>query len=385
MVKRDRGMDSLYVFFTAHFIAIGMSTFAPKFYGEIGLTDGEIGLITAAVALLSLLLQPAWGMLADRARYKKAVIALALAGAGLACFLVPAASGGFLPLLAVLCLYSALMLPANPVANAIAIEYTDGAGRAFGPVRMMGTVGYQVSILATGFLLPGSLMGLYPFMGIMTLLAALTALLLPNVRGYQHEKRRVPFSSFLKDRGMLLLFVIAFLANIPHQFNLAFFSKHLGDLGVSNRTTGMINTFSVILEIPFLFFADRIMKRRPLWTWLGIGLCAGAARYLLLSVLKAPMAIVLAQLLSIAHMACFEFFPFVWLGRAAQKELQASAQSVYQMITFGVARIASSLLGGAVADARGIPFVYALCGLLMLVSGAVFLGPVKRLAKKHLQ
>ena len=377
-VKRDYRLGALYLFYGMNFIATGMTTFAPKYYGEIGLSDGQIGLISAVLALVALFAQPAWGMLADRARYKRTVVAVALAGAGLTCFLVPGAAGRFVPLLLVLTLYNTLYVPAMPVGNAIAIEYTAANGRSFGPVRMMGTIGYQVGILATGFLLANSLRGLYPAMGAMLLLAAGSALLLPPVQGHQHSREKLSFAPFLHDRALLLLLAAAFIGHIGHQFNLVFFSKRLGDLGVSNSVTGLINTFSVILEIPFLMLGDRIMKRFSIWAWLLIGMGVGAVRFLLMAVLRAPLPIVLVQMLSIAHLACFEFFPFIHLGRVARKELQASAQSLYQMVTFCLARIVASLAGGIVADALGIPAVYALCGGLMAAATIGLWGPMRR-------
>lgn len=382
-VKKDKRLYALYLFYGVNFIATGMTTFAPKFYGEIGLTDGQIGLISAVLALVALAAQPAWGMMADRAKYKRTVIAVALAGAGLTCFLVLPAAGRFIPLLLVLTLYSTLYLPAMPVGNAIAIEYTAARGHSFGPVRMMGTVGYQVGILATGFVLVNSLRGLYPAMGVMLLLAAGSALLLPPVQGHQHSREKLSFAPFFRDRALLLLFAAAFIGHIGHQFNLVFFSKRLGDLGISNSVTGLINTFSVILEIPFLLFGDRIMKRCSIWTWLLVGMGVGAVRFLLIAVLRAPLPIVLVQMLSIAHLACFEFFPFIYLGHAAPKELQASAQSLYQMATFGFARIVASLAGGFLADAMGIPAVYALSGALMAVATVAFFVPMRRMREQE--
>lgn len=379
-MAKDRRLYSLYLFYAVNFIAMGMTTFAPKFYGEIGLSDGQIGLISAVMASVSLFAQPAWGALGDRARYKRSVIALPLTCAGLLCFLVPSASGSFIALLALLTLYNTFYLPAIPLGNAISIEYTDAHGHSFGPVRMMGTIGYQVSILFTGFLLTRSLRGLYPAIGLATLAAAGCALLLPPVQGHQHGRQKVSGTSFFRDRRLMLLFGVAFLANIAHQFNLSFFSKHLGDLGIGNAVTGVITMLSVALEIPFLLFGDRIMKRHAVWTWMTIGLLLGAVRFFLLSAVRTPVMIVLAQMLSISHLACFEFIPFIYLGRVTRRELLGSVQSVYQMISFGVARIVGALLGGLIADAAGIPTVFALCGALLLCTAAALYAPMRRQA-----
>ena len=383
MKHTDKGLISLYIFYAVNFIATGMSTFVPKYYGEIGLTDGRIGVISAVAAFIALGAQPLWGTLADRSKAMRSVLAAALALSGVACFFVRPASGSFPLLLVVVTLYSTFWLPAMPVGNAIAIEYTARTGHNFGPVRMMGTIGYQVGILLTGVILAASLSGLYPLMGAAILLTAGCALLLPGVRGYQHGGKRVPITVFFRDRTLMLLFVVAFLANIAHQFNLTFFSKHLGDLGFGNALTGLITVLGVVLEIPFLLFGDRIMRRFPIWTWLIIGLATESLRFMLLAFVRTPTLIVLAQLLSIAHLACFEFIPFIYLGRVTEKPLLSSVQSVYQMISFGIARIVGSLLGGALADAAGIPAVYGMCGGMLLAAVAVFFIPLWAHARRE--
>ena len=114
---------------------------------------------------------------------------------------------------------------------------------------------------------------------------------------------------------------------------------------------------------------------------IAVGLVLGAIRFALLSVVRAPALILLAQMLSISHLACFEFFPMMHLSRVADSALQASAQSVLQMTSFGVARIIGSLAGGLIADAAGIPAVYGVCGALMLATAAVFYMPMRRLAR----
>ena len=371
-MKKDRWMISLYLFHAIYFISLGMTTFVSKFYGEIGLTDGQIGLISAMMAFVALFLQPIWGTLADRARYKRNVSAAALAVAGGLCFLVMPATSNFIWLILVLTLYNAFLLPVMPVGTAISIEYTSKHGHAYGPVRMLGTIGYQAGILATGFILTKSLRGLYPAIGIVLILSAGFALMLPSVRGYQHQQQKTPLFQLFHDRKIRLLMAVVFVASIGHQFNMAFFTKHLGDLGLDNTVTGYISMLSVILEIPFLLFGDRLMKRMSVWKWMLIGLLIGGGRFALLAAVRTPGMLILAQSLSISHLACFEFVPMVYLGKTVRAELQAGSQSMLQMFSFGIARIVGSLAGGMIADSTGIPFVYGICAVLMTGSAVLF-------------
>ena len=378
---KDRKLLSLYLFFTVFFVGQGLTTYAPKFYGEIGLADSQIGLISAIPAFVALFVQPIWGMLSDRARYKRNVLAVALVIGGLCCFLVQPAAGNFLPLLLVLTLVNTFLLPVLPVGNAIAIEYTRECGRDYGPVRMMGTVGFQVSILVIGLIFATSLNGLYNAFGLVLLASALCALLLPPVKGYQHGKERISFTVFFKDRALLLMFALVFLAQMAAQFYLAFFSKHLGDLGISNALTGLITTLAVSLEIPFLLFGDKLMKKLSIWKWMWIGLIVNGLRFVVLSIVRTPVLIVLSQIPSVFLLACFEFFPAIYLNKAVNKELRGTVQNTYTLIAFGASRIVGSLLGGFIADATSIPTVFAINGALLLLAAVVFFVPLRRRAR----
>ena len=377
-------MKSLYLFFGVYFISVGMTGMAPKFYGEIGLSDAQIGAITTVMTVAGLLLQPVWGTLADRAAHKKTVLAAALAVAGAISFLVLPVSGNYGLLLLTLTVFNIFLLPAMPVGNAIGIEYTSTHGKSFGPIRMMGTIGYQVGILGVGLLLAESLRGLYPAIGVILLLASGLALLLPAVRGHQGKKQnRVPISVLFRNRDIVLLLSVTFLAHIGHQFCLSFFTKHLGDLGMGNSLTGLITMLSVSLEIPFLMVGDRLMRKMSIWRWQLLGLLIGSVRFALLSFVRTPVLLVFAQSLAIAHMACFEFFPMLYLGGSVKAELQVTGQSMLQMVSFGLARIVGAMVGGLIANARGIPFVFGIIAALTLCAAAGFAIPLLRRDRAH--
>ena len=202
--------------------------------------------------------------------------------------------------------------------------------------------------------------------------------MLPSVQGYQHQQQqKTPLFQLFGDRKIRLLLAVVFVAYIGHQFNMAFFTKHLGDLGLDNTVTGYISMLSVILEIPFLLFGDRLMKRMSVWRWMLTGLLIGSVRFALLAVVRTPGMLNLAQSLSISHLACFEFVPMVYLGKTVRAEPQAGSQSMLQMFSFGIARIVGSLTGGMIADTTGIPFVYGICAALMIGSAMLFYIPLR--------
>lgn len=375
-MKHKRYLFSLYLFFFALFIGNGYTMYASKYLGEMGLTNTQIGLTTAVPAFVAIFAQPLWGVIADRSAKKRTTVAAGLLLAALFALLAHLSAGRFLPLLAALTLVYTMTLPASPVSNAIAIEYTQATGAAFGPIRLAGTVGYQLSILAAGFLLSESLTGFYAIYAVILLCGAASAILMPPARGYQHGGSKVPLTVLLKNRRLVIMLGLVFLAQVVAQFFNAFFTKYLGDLGISNGVTGVITTLTVALEIPFLFFGDRLFGRMSIFKWMWLGLLVNGLRFFALSFARAPMLILLTQLPSVALFACFEFFPVLYLGRLVDKEVSSSAQSVLQMTSFGLARIVGASAGGAMAEVLGIGPVFRLGGAMLLAAALITFIPM---------
>ena len=357
---------SLFAYHFIYFITTGMSTFVPKFYGEIGLSDSRIGLLTSVPTLIALLVAPALASLTDRVSRKRYMLSAMLLFVAGSCLAV-ARTTSFLPLLAVVSVYTVFSTAAQPLATTIALEDTRETHRAYGPIRLLGTVGYQAGALLVGAILSQSLNNLYPLMGAVVLVALATTFAMPNVEGHQHKRERIPLTKLFSDRHVRWLYILIFLITITSQFYISFFSKHLGDLGMDNATVSWITLLSVLAELPFLYFGDRIARWTNIWNWLLIGAIANGVRWLGLALSRSALAIILFQIPGVTVLACFEFFPALYLARRVAPELSGAAQSVLTLTTFGAAKIVGSLLGGVICEYTGIPALMAFNGAALLV------------------
>ena len=155
---KHTGAVTLSVFYIVFFVLNGFTTFASKYYAEIGLTVSQIGVLTSLPTLFGMALMPLLGVLSDRAKRKKALVSCLLALTGAAYLLVdsltdfslPQPATRFLPLLALLSLAQALIQPVTPICSAISIEYMESIGKSFSQIRMMGTIGHQLGVLLVG-------------------------------------------------------------------------------------------------------------------------------------------------------------------------------------------------------------------------------------------
>lgn len=368
---------ALYAFHLIYFIVFSSTSFLPKYFGELGMGDSQIGMLMSLPTVVALVFQPLFGALLDRVRLKRTVMIVLLLSLAAISFWLNGVTGFSLMMLGMTA-FTALQLPISPAYTTISLEYTRERGIAYGPIRLVGTVGYQVGALVVGILLAGSLSGLFRFIGVIMLLSGLICFLLPPVRGHQHGGAKVSIRVLLKDRHILALFLMVLVGTITSQFYMSFFSKHLGDLGVSNTMTGILLIVSVAMELPFLVFSDRLAKKLSLWNWMMIGFVLNAIRWIGLAVSSSVLTLMLVQLPAVSIMACFEFFPAIYLNRRVPDALKGSAQSTLMLVSFGVAKVIGSLAGGFVSERVGIPAVFGFNGVLLLISAAAFWRPTRR-------
>lgn len=368
---------ALYAFHLVYFVVFSSTTFLPKYFGELGMSDAQIGMLMSLPAIAGVLTQPFFGALTDRVRLKKYVVIGLLAALSVSAFILDSLTG-FLPIMLGLTLFYILHLPIAPAYTAISLEYTREIRRPYGPIRLMGTVGYQLGALLIGVILATSLQGLFRLIGVVLVASCALSCLMPPVRGHQHGTGRVRIGTLLRDKHLVALLVMVLIGTITSQFYMSFFSKHLGDLGVDNTMTGILLFLSVLLEIPFLLFADKLSRRTSIWNWILIGFGLNALRWVGLALSKSIVPLLIFQLPGVSIMACFEFFPSLYINRRVSDALQGSAQMALMIVSFGIAKVIGSLLGGFVAGWVGIPAVFAFNGVALVIAIALFFRPTRR-------
>ena len=369
----------MYAFYILFFVYLGTSSFQSRYLSEIGMTDTEIGLISSIPAIAGLMAQPIWGTLSDRVKYKRTVLIIGSGMAGLAMFITGFLSN-FLPVLIGMTVITVSLITITPTANSIALEYSP---TLLGPLRMTGTMGYQIGAIALGFILTNSLRGLMQIMGLIVFVCALIAWFQPPIKGHQHGREKVSYIAVFKDKKILFLLITLLICTTTTQYYNTFFVKMLGDLGFNNATTGVITFISIFFEIPFLFFSHKIYKKATLWTWILIGMAINAVRFACLGFAETLPLILLINIPTVSVMGCFEFFPALYLNDAVNEKLRGSVQSALSLSFAGGAKLLGSLLGGFLGDTYGLQTGFVCCGCILAVTFIVLFIPCRRLAKSE--
>ena len=347
------------------------NTFLGVYLKDIGCTGAQIGQLLAATAVVALLSQPFWGLVGDRARSVNGLFRLLLSVSAVAVAVFPL-SRSYAWLLGMMALFSFFSSSTYFLQDVITLQNIERTQHKYGTIRLGATIGFAVAATVAGAFADRGIAWLFPIAGGIYALAALASLGIPNVSGHQPKGPKMPVSVLLKNRDLVLLAVFVFFLNLGFSYFSGFFSIHYQALGADGALIGLTWTMSTLLEIPFLIFADRIVRRlgtKP--TVLLAGVVMGA-RWLLVGTVTDVHAMLAVNLLHGLTLIVVIYCMATFINREVPMELKSTAQGFFSLIAMGVPRIVASFLGGYANDAFGIPAVFLFFGALTLASVLAF-------------
>ena len=345
--------------------------FIPVFLNGLGYSRTLVGTLLALGPFIALLAHPAWGIAADRATSKNTVLFALILGAS-ACILLFPLSGALPFVFLSIVLFSAFQSSIIPLSDAIALEHLSSTGRAFGPVRLAGTLGYAVMAVVAGVVARQRIDAIFPLYAAMGLLSFLVAFGLPKVRGHQSAGTRVPLRRLFEDRGLVLLLAFNFTLQLTLGFYYSFFAIHLKSLGADLPLQGWAIFITSFAELPFLIYADRILTRfgtRLTMLFAGLAL---ALRWFLFYLVDDRYVLMAVNALHGITVIVLIYSMATYINTNVRKELRASGQAMNAMLCVGVARVLGSVGGGFASDLTSVRQTFLYGSLVALASVVVF-------------
>ena len=319
------------------------------FYTGLGFDSAGLGGISAATAAAALAAQPAWGMLGDRARSRRRLLCMLclLSAAALPLALLRRA---FWAQLLAAALFYAFFCALLPLGDAILLEADGGA---FGGYRLAGGASFAISGAIFGAVMgrTGSAGAIWATAGILVL-AALAALLLPNVPGKQ-KRERITMGRLLRDRNLVCLLAFVLPVQMTMGFFYTFYAPHFKALGGADMQLGLGYLLSAVSEAPYLLLSGRIYSRFGAARPMCVSALVLAARWLMLGLAPSAGVALASQLLHGGGFIVMSVSMAYWIAEHVSPQLRASGQGLLNMVTFGAARILGNLGGGFLAQAVG--------------------------------
>ncbi len=361
------------LFLAAYYIVNAIyQGFITVYFSGKGLNSAQIGMLMSAVPVVSMLSQPAWGALGDRAKSRNRVLrvlCLLAAGSILLLFL----SDNLWYLFAVLCLFSASFSSIQPMGDSVLLEALQARAQDFGPIRLIGCYAFALASVIAGRLIDGHNDRIVWMTALFLIGVTFSTYALPATAGHERAKGKVSMRALFKNRTLMGLMAMFTLLQVTMGYFYVFFPVYFTGLpGGTQALLGRAYFISAVSETAFLLLCDRLFDR------LGAGklmLAAAAVLCVRWTVLSLNSNIAVAMATQALHGGGFIVMTVSmskYISLTMPEALRARGQMLLAVSGFGVARVISNLGGGLIAQAIGLQAAFGVMAVIALIALAAF-------------
>jgi PPP family 3-phenylpropionic acid transporter len=361
-------------FYFLYFGALGITLpFLPAYLASLALSATQVGLLLALQPLLSLVMPPVWGHLADRTGRPDRVLTLLSVGA-CAAFAPLLVAERFATLVAVLATYALFVSSVTAIADALALHRVAHVGGSYAHLRLFGSLGFVLTTTVFGLFTVG------PdrlTVGVPLLLIAGYALWSLGLQAPAAPAPAVSPLAGLKLLGLrdvrLLLGAacLHWIACAP--FN-GLFSIHVGALGLRPVVVGLASGLGVAAEVGVMLLYPRLARRLAPRHVLFLAFAASALRWGAMVWAESPALIVALQLLHGLTFGAFYVASVAFMAQRVPAHLRASGQALFVAVSFGLGGLVGFLSAGAGYDWLGGHRLFGVAALLEAVAALLVLG-----------
>lgn len=385
-------------------------SFASAFLLARGYSNAEIGIILAVGNILAVFLQPLIADLADRSKKLSLIGVTQLSTVllmilTLLLFVMKHKSAA---LWVVYVFIMAWMTSLQPLFNSLTFKLEEtGVHINFGACRSAGSLAYAVLCAFLGTLVEAKGVGVLPVSGEIVLVMLLTSLWVTGTQFDRMIRQTSAGAAASSDYGCEQL--TSSDAEIEEEINLALFVKrnklfmilNLAVIGVffsnsilnnfmlqvvegvggTSEDMGRIFSVMAFLEIPALFFFDKIRKRFSCQLILKFAAICFTLKILLIYLAESVTMIYAAHLLQTFSFGLFLPAMVSFIGEVMAKGEAVKGQALYTVMT-AVASTLASVLGGIMLDASGPGFMLLVSTVATGLGALVLVLIVDRIKKK---
>ncbi len=354
-IATDRFARRMALFYSGYFLAVGLQMpLFPAWLAAKGLDAAAIGVVLAVPALMRVIAIPIGTRIADRLGAPREVL-IATAAATAVGYGAIALSNGPAAIGAAVAAASLAAAPTMPLADAYALKGLEIRRRAYGPVRLWGSIAFIAANLAAGFALDavGRLALVWPIVAAYAVMAATAFRLAPLRQGVDPPSRPGPLATGRRRfAGFLAVAVAASLIQASHAVYYGFSTLDWTAKRFDGVAIGALWAVGVAGEIVLLGMSSRLPSRLGPLGLIGLGAAGATLRWAGMA-LDPPAA--LLPLLQVLHGLSFgatHLGSVQFLSRTTPDRHGSTAQGDFSSI-LGIVMAAVTGLSGTLYRALG--------------------------------
>lgn len=366
---------SAYYFFYFAFVG-AFSPYFTLYLQDLSFSATDIAILMSLMQVMRVLAPNLWSWLAEHTGLRLPIVRLSalMSVAGFAIFFFTESFTGIFVGMALMAFFWSASLP---LVETLTFAHLGREGHRYGSIRVWGSVGFIVAVLALGYVLDH-----VPIRGVlwaivMILVGILVcAVLMPDARVAAPGRAVISLGATLRNPAVQALLWACFLMSAAHGVLYVFYSILLADQGYGKAVIGWLWSLGVIAEIVVFMFMPRLMQHFSLRQLLLFAFACAVLRFAAIGWGAGNLVVLLlAQVLHGATFGMYHAAAIAAINHWFPGKLQSRGQALYGSISFGAGGMLGGLISGYCWDWVGAAWsftlgsVFALIGLLCLLFG----------------
>ncbi|MES2017534.1 MAG: MFS transporter [Pseudomonadota bacterium] len=323
--------------FTYYAYAGTFATFAALFFAARGMTVPQIGVLMSLIPVMRIFGPNVWGWVADHTQQRARVLRLT-ALAALVAFGGIFLAQSFAQFFVIMVLVNLFSSAQSPLMEALMLSEMRGDLSNYGKVRLWGSIGFIVAVMAGGYLLEWfGVEALLWFSGGLLVLVLAASLRIRDVPHplAAHDTPRL--WHVLRRPDVAAFFLSAALMVAAHMALYSFYSLYLERAGYGKPVIGAMWALGVVAEVIFFYFQAGVFARFGAQRVMMFAFALALLRFVITGAGPDMLwVLVAAQIMHAATFAAHHSASVLTMQRWFAGPLQASGQALYMSIAYGV-------------------------------------------------
>ena len=343
--------------------------FLNLFYVNLGLSGTQIGTITSTSSIVGLLFAPFIVSEIKKRSKARSILQIAIFLGGVA-YLLLGQQTIYISILMIVFIQSLVVSGVMPVSDSMAVSVSQSTGSGYGSIRVFASVGWIITVLTSGWLIErfGFIAGFIGVSVMWVLGAGLAFFIQP---GYFAAKVNLQtpksnlataFKRVAGDRILLGFAIALIFIGFTNSGVLQFENVFLAKLGASKQLISVAGILSAVVELPFMIYADRYVRR------------FGASHILLTAIIMTMLqrtavlifpTITTIMIVRFIGGIAFSLYTVSFIGLISSRTDESETGTVLALYTVTLTSLVNILaapIAGTIFDAVGARWLYALSG-----------------------
>jgi PPP family 3-phenylpropionic acid transporter len=353
-----------------------------EYLKDHGLTGIKIGIVLSVTPCMMFLVQPFYGMLADRLGYKKCLLlSSAMAAVSYTFYLF---QGGFVYLFAITVFMSLFYNTIQPILDSLSLKLAkDNPKFSYGTLRIAGAAGWAFTGILAGYYI--DMVNTSVIFVIAAVSMFLTFLFSFFISIGQERSINTEGQSFknlgevLANKTLIILLMAVFLVSAGATTIWNFYSIYMKENGASASWVGYGISFQGLCELPLFYFSARIIRKFGLRTTLLITIFTTAFRMFLYSIVKNPHTAVFIEVLHGISWSLFWVVCVEYVNMLVREDWRVTGQSLLYAAYYGAGAIVGNFWTGYLYDSHmKISGIFSLNAGIVSIVGILFFFAMRR-------